>query len=264
MSHLEIAQVMAKIAGEMIKSKMGSGFITEDKSSSFDVVTEVDKASEQLIRQGILEKFPSHHFLGEEESFLSGRPLAEVLAEATSEPYLWIVDPIDGTSNYVQGIPGFTVSIGLACYGQLQLGVIYDPCGDELFWAEKGKGAFLNGKPIHVSPVNELGRSVVATGFPSKMEARRAVYEGLGRLIEQCRTIRSLGSAARHLAYVASGRLHAFWENGLNAWDMAAGVLIIQEAGGTVTDAKGNEYSLLTTDVVGSNGHLHAPVLQCL
>ncbi|WP_248924657.1 inositol monophosphatase family protein [Paenibacillus hamazuiensis] len=264
MSHLETAQAIAKTAGAMIRLKLDSGFATEEKSSAFDVVTEVDKESERLIRGGILEKYPEHRFLGEEESFVSGRSMAEFLEEAKEVPYLWIVDPIDGTSNFVQGIPGFTVSIALACFGELELGVVYDPCADELFWAEKGKGAFLNGRPIRVSATAELARSVIATGFPSKMEARREVYRGLGNLLEKCRTIRSLGSAARHLAYVAAGRLHGFWENGLNAWDIAAGVLLIREAGGTVTDTGGGAYTLQTTDVAGSNGHIHEPFLRCL
>lgn len=264
LTYLETAQTMARTAGSLIKNRMGSGFATEEKSSSFDVVTEVDKASEELIRQGILLQYPDHKFLGEEESFLSGKPLQEVLQEARNEAYLWVVDPIDGTSNYVQGIPGFTVSIALVCYGELTVGVVYDPCSDEMFWAEKGKGAFLNGTRIQVASADELGRSVIATGFPSKMESRHAVYNALGRLLEQCRTIRSLGSAARHLAYVAAGRLHGFWENGLNAWDVAAGVLLVLEAGGTVSDTRDEAYSLLTRDIAASNGRIHEAFVHCL
>ncbi|WP_245856100.1 inositol monophosphatase family protein [Paenibacillus rigui] len=264
MTYLETAQMMARTAGSLIKQRMDSGFATEEKSSSFDVVTEVDKASEELIRKGILLQHPDHRFLGEEESFVSGKPLQEVLLEAQNEPFLWVVDPIDGTSNFVQGIPGFTVSIALACRGELTVGVVYDPVLDEMFWAEKGQGAYLNGKPIQVASADQLGRSVIATGFPSNMQARGAVYNGLGRLLEQCRTIRSLGSAARHLAYVGAGRLHGFWENGLNAWDVAAGALIVQEAGGTVTDTRGEAYSLLTRDITASNGRIHEAFVSCL
>jgi myo-inositol-1(or 4)-monophosphatase len=264
MKELETAIAIAREAGIMIKSHLGSDFITEEKSSSFDVVTEIDKASEQLIRQRLAEAFPDHAFLGEEESFSHTGELQERLERAKSEPFVWIVDPIDGTNNYVQGIPGFTVSIALACSGELRVGVIYDPCRDDVFWAEKGKGAFLNGERIHVSEIGTLGQSVVATGFPSNTKMRTAVMDSLQGIAPQCRTIRSLGSAALHLAYVASGKLGAFWEYGLNAWDIAAGVLIIEEAGGTVSDTLGNPYSLTVKHVVGTNGRIHDAMMKSL
>ncbi|MFX3631244.1 MAG: inositol monophosphatase [Candidatus Pristimantibacillus sp.] len=264
MDYLNLAKSLAISAGELIKSRMGEQFLVEEKSSAFDVVTEVDKLSENLIREGIAAHYPDHQFLGEEEMFLSGDSLEEVLSGSVDEPYLWIVDPIDGTSNFVQGIPGFTVSIALACKGELIVGVVYDPCADEMFWAEKGQGAFMNGKRIEVSGKKTLETCVIATGFPSNMEARLAVYNGLGKLIHQCRTIRSLGSAARHLAYVGAARLDGFWENGLKAWDVAAGVLIVLEAGGQVSDTSGNPYSLKTMDIVTTNGQVHSSLLDCL
>ncbi|UQZ83417.1 Inositol-1-monophosphatase [Paenibacillus konkukensis] len=262
MSYLETAGRIAREAGLMIQAKMGSGFAAEEKSSVFDVVTEVDRASEQLIRQRLEEAYPEHGFLGEEESFAHAGELADRLERAKSEPFVWIVDPIDGTNNYVQGIPGFTVSIALASYGELVAGVIYDPCRDEMFWAEKGEGAFMNGSPIAVSAAPELRLTVVGTGFPSKAANRQAVMESLRTIAPQCRSIRSLGSAALHLAYVAAGRLGAFWEYGLNAWDIAAGVLIIEEAGGKVTDTLGWPYSLTVSHVVGSNGKVHDDLLK--
>ncbi|WP_079912503.1 inositol monophosphatase family protein [Paenibacillus sp. 32352] len=262
MSYVETAGRIAREAGRMIHSRMDTDFSTEQKSSVFDVVTEVDKASEQLIRQRLKEAYPEHGFLGEEESFAHAGELEERLEQAKKEPFVWIVDPIDGTNNYVQGIPGFTVSIALACYGELRAGVIYDPCRDEIFWAEKGKGAFRNGSPITVSNAAELAQTVVGTGFPSKAANRQAVMTSLQEIAPQCRSIRSLGSAALHLAYVASGKLGAFWEYGLNAWDVAAGVLIIEEAGGRVTDTLGNPYQLSVKHIVGSNGSVHDALLK--
>lgn len=264
MGYLELAETLARSAGSLIRKRMVEPIVEEEKSSSFDVVTEVDKEAEQWIRQGIHDQFPDHGFLGEEEAYVSGKSLQSVLSEAAEKPFLWIVDPIDGTSNFVQGIPGFTVSIALAINGELAVGVVYDPCADELFSAEKGRGAFLNGKPILVSEKEQLNTSVVATGFPSDMASRLAVYNGLGKLLQQCRTIRSLGSAARHLAYVAAGRLDGFWENGLKCWDMAAGVLLVQEAGGQITDSSGSSFQLTTSDIVSSNGRIHAQLLDCV
>lgn len=264
MSFLEAAKQVAIEAGDFIKTRQIEGFSMEEKSSAFDVVTEVDRASEQLIRSKIKEIAPDHAFLGEEESFGHNLPLAERLEQAKSEPYIWIVDPIDGTNNYVQGITGYTVSIALACYGEITVGVIYDPSQGQLFYAEKGMGAYRNGQPITVSDVDQLNQSVIGTGFPSNPIARAAVLSGLQEVSLHCRTIRSLGSAALHLAYVASGQITAFWENGLNAWDVAAGVLIVQEAGGMASDTRGQAYSLSTSDVFCSNGKIHQDLLQCL
>lgn len=264
MEFIALAQSLARSAGALILSRMGEQVTAEEKSSAFDVVTQVDKDCEQLIREGILSHHLDHEILGEEDTFLAQKSLEEVLSAVKKDTYLWIVDPIDGTSNFVQGIAGFTVSIALAYNGELLLGVVYDPSSDEMFSAVKNEGAFLNGKPIHVSNKTGLHTSVIATGFPSQMDARLAVYNGLGKLIHECRTIRSLGSAARHLAYVGAGRLDGFWENGLKTWDVAAGVLIVQEAGGQVSDTSGNPYSLNTLHIVSTNGLVHESLLDCL
>lgn len=264
MNLLEEAKKLAREAGTMIKSRLGTGFATEEKSSSFDVVTEVDRASETLIRERIRGFAPDHAFLGEEESFENAAQFDERLARTAHEPYLWIVDPIDGTSNFVQGISGFTVSIAMASYGEIVLGVVYDPMKDEMFYAEKGKGAYLNGVPIRVAATDRLDQSVVGTGFPSKKEARAQVMDGLLEIGKRCRTIRALGSAACQMSYVAAGRLTAFWENGLNVWDVAAGVVIIREAGGEVTDTRGAPYELSTRDIFCSNGKIHESMQTCL
>lgn len=264
MEFITLAQSLARKAGTLILSRMGEQVLAEEKSSSFDVVTQVDKDSEQLIREGILSEYPDHEILGEEDTFIAQKLLEDVLAAVKKDTYMWIVDPLDGTNNFVQGIAGFTVSIALSYNGEILLGVVYDPCSDEMFYAVKNEGAYLNGKQIHVSDKAGLHTSVIATGFPSQMDARLAVYNGLGKLIQRCRTIRSLGSAARHLAYVGAGRLDGFWENGLKTWDVAAGVLIVQEAGGQVSDTSGNPYSLNTLHIVSTNGQVHESLLDCL
>lgn len=262
MSYLETACKAAKEAGKMILSRRGGELATEEKSSSFDVVTEFDKKAEQMIRASILESYPDHAFLGEEETFLSSRPLHEVLEAAVDIPFLWIVDPIDGTTNFVHEIPGFTVSIALARKGELVLGVIYDPSRDELFWAEQGKGAYLNGNPVKVSTADHAAESVIATGFmPAYRELNIPSLASFGK---QFRGIRVLGSAALHMAYVACGRLGAFWQYGLNAWDMAGGIVLVREAGGMVTDIEGGEYRLPVQHIICSNGKVHPTVISCL
>jgi myo-inositol-1(or 4)-monophosphatase len=261
--HLEIAKQSAKEAGIMIKSRLSTSYVTNEKSSSFDLVTEVDLASEQMIRR-ILDYNPEYTFLGEEESFGDAEQFNNRLNQAALEPSVWIVDPIDGTSNFVHNLPGFTVSIALACRGEITVGVIYDPCLDELYWAEKGKGAFVNGKRISVSTEDRLEQSLIGTGFPTDERARAVSVECLNELSRKSRSIRSFGSAALQLAYVASGKLGAYWEYGLNVWDTAAGALLIQEANGKVTDTSGRPYSLFTKNIVVSNSLLHQPMLDCM
>jgi myo-inositol-1(or 4)-monophosphatase len=261
---VEFAKQIAKEAGTMIKSQLGTSYEMNEKSSSFDLVTEIDRAAEQMIRQRILDEFPGHSFLGEEESFGDTERFTERLDQASKEPYVWIVDPIDGTSNFVHNMPGFTVSIALACQGEIIAGVIYDPCMDEMYWAEKGKGAFVNGKRLAVSSADQLKETLLGTGFPTDERARAVGIECLSELSRKSRSIRSFGSAALQLAFVASGKLGAYWEYGLNVWDTAAGVLLIQEAGGAVTDTSGHPYSLFTKNIVASNGIVHQSMLECM
>ncbi len=264
MSFLETACKAAKQAGKMILSEVNKDLVTEKKSSSFDVVTEIDKQSERMIRSCILESYPDHSFLGEEETFASAQSIDQILESAQDIPYLWIVDPIDGTANFINGIPGFTVSIALVSQGELVLGVIYDPCRDELFWAERGSGAYCNGNPISISTVERAVDSVIATGFVSTTEFREINIASMEHIGKEFRTIRVLGSAALHLAYVASGKLGAFWEYGLSVWDIAAGVLLVKEAGGMVTNTEGETYQLSNQNIVASNLKVHPTVLNCL
>jgi myo-inositol-1(or 4)-monophosphatase len=248
----------AATAGEWIKSKLGTFSNLDYKYSSHDLVTEVDKGAETLIRNLISTHFPHHSFLGEEGVEPGPDASAQALADFNDSEYLWIVDPIDGTTNYVHGFPFFAVSIALAYKGEVIVGVIYDPSRDELFVAEKGKGAYVKGKRMSVSQENKLINSLVGSGFPADRNyALQINLTGIQALAPKVRNIRLAGSAALHLAYVAAGRLSGFWEIGLNSWDMAAGSLLIQEAGGLVTDTAGNPYTLGVRNILATNGNIH-------
>lgn len=252
-SFTAVAINTAAKAGEWIQSKMGEISSVGTKVSSHDLVTEVDKGSETLIRNLLQTHFPTHSFLGEEGVEPGQEASRKALEQVSDAEYLWIVDPIDGTTNYVHGFPFFTVSIALAHKGKIIVGVVYDPSHDELFVAEKGKGAYVKGKRMHVSTEQKLSDSLIATGFPAN-DALSINLVGVQALAPKVRNIRVAGSAALHLAYVAAGRLSGFWEIGLNAWDMAAGTLLIQESGGQVTDTLGNPYALDVRNVLASNG----------
>lgn len=262
-SFTAVAINTASKAGEWIQSKLGDFNSLHTKYSSHDLVTEVDKGAEKMIRNLILTHFPYHSILGEEG--VEPGPLASKQAlEAMSDAeYLWIVDPLDGTTNFVHGFPFFSVSIALAHQGEVIVGVIYNPISNELFVAEKGKGAYVKGKRIQVSKEQTLADSLIATGFPpDRHQALPANLQGIQALAPKTRNLRVAGSAALHMAYVAAGRLSGFWEVGLNSWDMAAGALLIMESGGKVTDTLGNPYSLAVRNVVASNGAIHNELLD--
>jgi len=262
-SFTAVAINTAAKAGEWIKSKLGDISQVNTKYSSHDLVTEVDKGSEKLIRKLIMTHFPSHSFLGEEGVEPGPEASARALKEASDAEYLWIVDPIDGTTNFVHGFPFFSVSIALAHKGEVIVGVVYDPTRDELFVAERGKGAYMHGKKTVVSLDGRLSESLLATGFPADRDyALKTNMQGALALAPKVRNLRVAGSAALHLAYVASGRLSGFWEIGLNAWDIAAGALLIQESGGRVSDTLGTPYHLGVRNVVATNGHIHDELLR--
>jgi len=251
--------------GEWIKSRVGTVKELDTKFSPQDLVTEVDKGAEQMIRKLILTHFPNHAILGEEGVEPGPEASAQALKESLQEEYLWIVDPLDGTTNYVHGYPFYAVSIALAHKGEVIVGVIYDPNKDELFVAEKGKGAYVHGKTTRVSNEETLATSLLATGFPADQNFALPInMAGLQHLAPKVRNIRSSGSAALHLAYVATGRISGFWEIGLNAWDLAAGVLLVKESGGTVTDTIGRPYDLSVRHVVASNGRIHDELVGSL
>jgi len=264
-SFTAVAINTAAKAGEWIKSKLGAYTSLNTKTSPADLVTEIDKGSEKLIKNLIMTHFPEHSFLGEEGVEPGPLASAQALENVKDADYLWIVDPIDGTTNFVHGFPFFSVSIALAFKGEVIVGVVYDPSRDELFVAEKGKGAYLRGKPIHVSTEAVLADSLLATGFPiDQVAALPANMRGLTAVLPKVRNVRNGGSAALHLAYVAAGRLSGFWEINLNAWDLAAGSLLVQEAGGRITDTSGAPYHLGVRHVVATNHRIHQELLRVL
>jgi myo-inositol-1(or 4)-monophosphatase len=252
---IEIAkQAALSAAGILMENfrKITSEHIRVKRKNDF--LTYVDERSEHEIIRILHHAFPEHTILAEE----SGQK------EIASE-YRWIIDPLDGTKNYISGIPVFSISIALQFKKQIILGVVHDPIHQELFTAERDKGAYLNGQPIRVSPAGNLEDCLFATGFPFKFKnflpAYMACFEDLFRHISSARR---MGSAAIDLAYVATGRFEAFWELGLNPWDCAAGSLLVAEAGGTVTDFWGQDHFLDNSYIVASNGKIHAPALAII
>lgn len=263
MEAYEVAAVRAaRRAGELIRAARGriAGYST--KSGDHDLVTEVDRAAEAAIVAELQAACPGVPVLGEEGTAGAGAP---TLADALDQlPELWAVDPLDGTTNFVHGWPISTVSIAYARSGQVQAAVVYDPYRDELFTARAGAGAFLNGAPIRVDACAVPRDALLSTGFPTDLGWRRCNVEGLRALAPHVRNIRALGSAALHLAWTACGRLSGFWENNLNAWDLAAGALLVQEAGGRVTDTLGRPYRLQTRHVLATCGPIHGGLLLLL
>ena len=252
---LSIAVRAARRAGSIINRAALAGGLKVTSKRANDFVTEVDRASEAAVIEIIRKSYPEHAILGE-ESGLSGSADAE---------FRWIIDPLDGTTNFIHGFPQYAVSIGVQQNGSLAHGVVYDPTRDELFTASKGGGAFLNDRRIRVSKCDKLGDALVGTGFPFKELSRVDLYmKQLRQMMENSSGVRRAGSAALDLAYVACGRLDAFWELGLSPWDIAAGALLIQEAGGLVGDLKGDQGFLESGDVAGSAPKIFTPLLQTL
>lgn len=264
-SFTAVAINTAAKAGEWIKSRVGIYKELNTKQSAHDLVTEVDKGAEIMIRKLIKTHFPEHDILGEESVEPGAAASAAAIEEHSASEYLWIVDPIDGTTNFVHGNPYFCVSIALAFKGDLLLGVIYDPMHDEMFVAEKGKGAYVHGNPMKVSKESKLSDSLLTVGFnPDYNFAMPANMKGINALSTKTRSLRAMGSAALHLAYVAAGRVTGYYEVGLNAWDTAAGVLLVKESGGQVTDTKGGSFQLGTRHLVATNGPIHQELLGVL
>lgn len=238
-------------AGAFIRERFHTDFKVSSKDGLNNLVTEVDQASEKMIRTYIGEAFPDHKILGEEYG-----------GEEEQHGYLWIVDPIDGTVNYAQGIPICCVSIGLMKNGEMIMGAVYNPMMEELFFAEKGQGATLNGEPINVSAPRDFLQSCFVTGFPYKHPQHANIVEVFTSMASLGVPIRRLGSAALDLCWVACGRFDAFWEFGLNPWDVAAGYLIVQEAGGKVTPFQSDEMNVFLPETIASNGFIHEALRQ--
>jgi myo-inositol-1(or 4)-monophosphatase len=219
-----------------------------------NIVTEADHGSENLIIEAIRREFPDDDILTEESPGMDRGRSAR-----------WIIDPLDGTTNYAHGFPIFCVSIALEVGGIVQLGVVYQPMLDEMFVAERGGGTFQNGNPLQVSSISGLSASLLATGFPYDIqESEQNNIRYFNTMVVQAQAVRRAGSAALDMAYVAAGRFDGFWELKLMPWDTAAGVLLIQEAGGTVTDIVGRPYHLGGPDVLASNGLIHQQMIDAL
>lgn len=219
------------------------------KKGRIDLVTAADLAAEQMFRELIARRFPDHAVIGEESAADPG-----VLAA----PVQWIIDPVDGTTNFAHGLALFSVSIALRIDGRLEVGVVYDPIAEELFTAERGGGSRLNGRPIQVSRTAALVDAMLCTGFPYTVgEDRARQVNVFGAFLGEAQAVRRLGSAALDLAYVAAGRFDGFWEEHLHPWDIAAGVLLVEEAGGSVSGMDGRELDLFAGHIIASNGPLH-------
>jgi len=251
--YLQVAVSAARIAGQYQTSRFASTLDIEMKGDK-NLVTEVDKESERLIVAHLLSRFPGHDIVAEEGDYLQ-----------TGSPCRWIIDPVDGTTNYAHGYPWFCSSIALEVEGELVAGVIYNPVYDELFTASKGEGAYLNGKRLSVSTRMPLSNSLLGTGFPYDCATDPANNFANFIAFQKCaRGIRRAGAAALDLAYVAAGRLDGFWELKLKAWDVAAGVLMVREAGGVVTTFDGTAYDVFNDRIVASNGLIHGSMVDML
>ncbi len=245
----------ARDAGRILRERYGN--VQEIRyKGEVDIVTDVDEMSERLIVSRIRQNFPDHRILGE-ESGSSQSP-------DSGSGYRWIIDPLDGTTNFAHGYPFFCVSIGLEVDDEIQLGVVYAPVSDELFFAERGQGAFLNGKRIAVSTTDSLIRSLLATGFNPDRDLARENLKHWERLTFRTQALRRDGSAALNLCFVASGRFDAYWEIGLKPWDLAAGSLIVREAGGSVTNFADEPHKLSERYMLSSNARLHSALLDVL
>lgn len=251
--YLETAVEIAREAGALLATYFERRVRFELKGE-FDLVTEADRASEKLVVERLRTHFPSHAIVAEEGG-----------GHESSSEYCWYVDPLDGTTNFAHGFPVFNVTLGLQRAGEAVAGVVYDPIRQEMFSAERGAGAYLNGKRIRVSPTRNLGESLSSTGFPSRKRGHDVNIHFYYQVAMASHGVRRTGSAAIDLAYVASGRLDFFWEFGLKPWDMAAGVLLVQEAGGRVSDMHGATHSINSSPhLLADNGALHEPALAFL
>lgn len=247
--YLTFMQELAREAGSVLVSHFGN--VAVEYKGEVDLVTEADRKSEKLIVSRIRQQWPSHDLIGEEGS-----------RTETGSDFRWYIDPLDGTTNFAHGYPVFCVSIALEHKGERIAGVVYDPCRDEMFAAEKGAGSRLNGQAIRVSQIQHLAESLVATGFPSHKRHKNPNIHFYHQITLRSHGVRRAGSAALDLCCVACGRYDAFWEFNLNPWDTAAGVLLVQEAGGKVTNFASGPFHLSSREVLASNSLTHDELLK--
>jgi myo-inositol-1(or 4)-monophosphatase len=266
MELLDFTIRVAEKAGKRILKEAKK--IKVEKKGIRDLVTNADKAAEKLIIKEIQKQFPDHGIIAEEQAQNKNE-----INKLSSCPYIWIIDPLDGTTNFTHGLQQFAVSIGVIktasakksknfeyITGELICGVVFAPKLGEIFYAEKGKGAYRNGKKIQVSKRKKLADSLMVTGFPYKDKEINLPY--LEKIVQKARGMRRFGAASLDMCYIAAGHFDGYWEFGLKAWDIAAGTLILNEAGGKVTDTNGNTLDLFGQDLLCSNGHIHKETIE--
>ncbi len=244
----------ANEAGEIIRESFGKNFLVEQKTNLSDLVTEVDKKAEETIINFIRKEFPTHGILAEESG-----------SQKNTSEYLWVVDPLDGTTNFAHGFPIFAVSIGVQKNGETVCGVVYDVMRDEIYSAEKGSGSFRNGQKLKVSTNDDLRKSMLVTGFPYNIaENPDNAFERFIACLKNVRAVRRLGSAALDFCYVAAGAFDAFWEVYLHPWDICAGKLLVEEAGGFVTNFEGGTIDIYSKQILASNNKIHSNMIKLL
>lgn len=256
MSSLErhVAIDAARAAGRLLASQLEGSRQIEYKGTPTNLVTEMDARAEELVVRRLLAAFPADGILAEERGAQAGRSGRR-----------WVIDPLDGTTNYAHGLPIFGVSIGLEAGGRIQLGVVFDPNRDELFVAERGLGATVNGRPLHVSATGTLRESLLATGFPYNVgETADNNLKEYAAFALRTRGVRRMGSAVLYLSWLAAGRYDGYWELTLGPWDVAAGSLLVEEAGGRITNLSGGPVNLDAPKIVASNGRIHDALLTVL
>lgn len=245
---------IAKEAGEIVREGFNKSLKVEYKTNESDLVTDIDKASEKLISDFVKKKYPSHGILAEESGNIKN-----------GSGYVWVIDPLDGTVNFAHGLPIFSISIGLQKYGKTIAGVVYDVPNDVIYSAESGSGAYANDEKINVSNNSNITHSILVTGFPYNIKDNP--YNALEKFValtKASRGMRRLGSAAIDFCYVAKGVFDGFWEVYLNPWDICAGKFIVEEAGGLVTDFKGNRINIDSKQILASNDKIHKTMIEIL
>lgn len=253
-SFIQLAESAARLAGETLLKARRNLNVEFKGEGGHNLVSNADREAESVIKTLILEKFPQHQILAEESGL-----------HKNDSPCKWVIDPLDGTTNFIHGFPFFCVSIGLEINGAVELGVVFDPVRREMFSAERGKGAFLNGNPIRVSEERDLQKSLLVTGFSYDIrENPEKNFDHFYSFSLQGQAVRRTGSAALDLCYTAAGIFDGYWELTLSPWDMAAGSLIVQEAGGVVSDLDGNRFSIYQKNVIASNGLIHDQMIGTL
>lgn len=257
--YLTVAVEAARLGASELERWRKQFKVTE--KSRADLVTDADHASQKAVREHLLGKFPAHAFLGEEDCV--GKKIDETRPPANTPP-VWIVDPLDGTINYVHDVPAYCVSIGLWAGGEAVVGVILDPRQNELFTAAKGQGAFLNGEPIRVSETATLGDALVSTGFPAHKTAQLRNLKVWAELSPNTRSLRRTGSTALNLAYVACGRFDGYWAYDNWAWDVTAGACLVSEAGGALATTDGRPFDPFRMDLIATNGKIHKELSEAL